>query len=289
MNKIGTKSTIKDILEKHHFHVKKHFGQNFLSDTNLLKKIADISGVDKNTLVVEIGPGIGSLTEHLLSRAGFVLAYEIDDDLIPILTEAFTDSHFTLIHDDFLKRNVDNDIENLGISYNKAIVVANLPYYITTPIITKLLEESTIITEYYVMMQLEVARRFTSKPSTKDYNSLSVFMQYKTNSTIALKVPKHVIIPEPNVDSAVLKMIVKTVIERLPLNEKHFFTLVRNAFSMRRKTLANNLSKTMHYDKSNIQNIFVQLGFSPSVRAENLTVDDFISLSDQLSEEDHND
>ena len=283
MTDIGTKSKTKQILEKHQFHVKKHFGQNFLTDANLLKKIVQVANVDNETLVIEIGPGIGSLTEHLLHTAKHVVSYEIDNDLIPILQELFPVNHFTLIHDDFLQRNIDQDINALNITYTKAIVVANLPYYITTPIVMKLIEESKILNEYYVMMQYEVAKRFTSKPSTKDYNSLSVFIQYKTNSSIAIKVPKHVFTPEPNVDSAVVKMVFKDQIERIPINENHFFEMVRNAFSMRRKTLANNLQKTMNYNKDELQNTFISLGFSPSVRAENLTVDDFITLSDKLS------
>ncbi|QMS84960.1 16S rRNA (adenine(1518)-N(6)/adenine(1519)-N(6))-dimethyltransferase RsmA [Candidatus Xianfuyuplasma coldseepsis] len=278
-------SKTKDILQKYNFHVKKHFGQNFLTDTNLLHKIVDTAQVDQQTLVIEIGPGIGSLTEVLLAKAKHVIAYEIDDDLIPILQERITHRNFTLIHQDFLQSDVDHDILALGIAFTKAIVVANLPYYITTPIIMKLIEESTRLQEFYVMMQYEVAKRFTSKPSTKDYNSLSVFIQYKTDASIVINVPKHVFTPAPNVDSAVVRMRIKDHIERFPIDEKHFFKLVRNAFSMRRKTLANNLSKTMGYNKQTLQDHFTDLGFSPSVRAEALQVDDFITLSDILHKE----
>lgn len=285
MDSNHSKSNTKKILDKHNFRIKKHFGQNFLTDTNLLQKIVNTAMVDKETLVIEIGPGIGSLTQQLLANAKHVLAYEIDRDLIPILQDLFHQPHFTLIQDDFLKRDIDNDIRNLKITYKRAIVVANLPYYITTPIVMKLIEESNILQEFYVMMQLEVAKRFTSKPSTKDYNSLSVFIQYKTEASIAIKVPKHVFTPEPNVDSAVVKMKIKDDIKRFPTNEKHFFSLVRNSFSMRRKTLANNLSKTMGYNKQTLQEVFEELGFSPSVRAEKLLVDDFITLSDVLTEE----
>lgn len=280
-----TSSKTKEILQKHNFHIKKHFGQNFLTDTNLLQKIVDTAQVDEQTLVVEIGPGIGGLTEVLLAKAKHVIAYEIDNDLIPILQERFTTKQFTLIHQDFLQCDVDHDIAQLGLSFSKAIVVANLPYYITTPIIMKLIEESTQLQEYYVMMQYEVAKRFTSKPSTKDYNSLSVFIQYKTEASIVINVPKHVFTPAPNVDSAVVKMCIKDQLKRSPMNEKHFFSLVRNAFSMRRKTLANNLSKTMGYNKQELQEHFTKLGLSPSVRAEALSVDDFITISDILNKE----
>jgi len=280
MAKIGTVSKTKEIISQHDFRIKKKFGQNFLTDQNVLNNIVEIAKVDASTLVIEIGPGIGSLTQLLLQKAGHVLAYEIDEDLIPILQSQFVDLPFTLIHDDFLHRQIDQDIDQIPGTFQRVIVVANLPYYITTPIIMKLLEESKIVTEYYVMMQLEVARRFTSKPSTKDYNSLSVFIQFKTTSTIALTIPRTVFIPAPNVDSAVVKMLIKTNFERFPTNEKLFYSIVRNAFSMRRKTLVNNLVDVLKTDKETLKQNLEELGYSSSVRAEKLTVNDFIKLAD---------
>jgi len=284
LGKIGTVSKTKEILETNDFHIKKKFGQNFLTDQNVLNNIIEISNLDKNTLVIEIGPGIGSLTELLLEKAGHVLAYEIDSDLIPILTTQFQNDNFTLIEGDFLHHEIDKEIEQLDLELSRIIVVANLPYYITTPIVMKLLEESNLVSEYYVMMQLEVAKRFTSKPSTKDYNSLSVFIQFKTDATIALKIPRTVFIPAPNVDSAIVKMSVKTEFKRFPVNDKLFYRIVRKSFSMRRKTLVNNLSDELQIDKDSFKEILESLGFSPSVRAEKLTVNDFITLADYFNE-----
>lgn len=285
MKKIGTGSRITRILEEYNLRAKKKFGQNFLVDQNILSKITRLANITKQTLVIEIGPGLGSLTEHLLEQAKHVMAYEIDADFIPILQKEFTDKPFTLHHKDFLQTNIDQDINDLRLQYDKVIVVANLPYYITTPIIMKLLEESNNISEYYVMMQLEVARRFTSKPSTKDYNSLSVFMQYKTDSSIIVNVPKTVFIPAPNVDSAVVKIVVKNQTKGKPNNEELFFNLVRKAFSMRRKTLVNNLSQGMDFLKEDIKTMLEELGYSTNVRAEALQVSDFIAIANYLHQE----
>lgn len=284
MGDIGSKSKTKELIEKHNFHIKKQFGQNFLTDGNILRKIVQQANVDENTLVIEIGPGMGALTEVLLANAKHVLAYEIDATLIPILEESFQGKPFTLIEGDVLHRNIDDDINELKLEVSNIILVANLPYYITTPIIMKLLEESKYIQEYYVMMQLEVARRFTSKPRTKDYNSLSVFIQFKTTANIIMKVPKQVFIPAPNVDSAIVKMVIKDKFERFPVNEQLFYDLVRASFSMRRKTLVNNLQPFLNITKPELGEHLEDLGFKSTVRAEELTVDDFITLSDYFNQ-----
>lgn len=285
MSKIGTVKTTNQTIKKHDFHIKKKFGQNFLTDQNILRNITDIPTITKETLVVEIGPGLGSMTQLLLDKAKAVLAYEIDKDLIPILKENLNTDTLHLINDDILKRNIDEDIKSLNNTFDKVVLVANLPYYITTPIIMKVLEQSNIINELVVMMQLEVARRFTSKPSTKDYNSLSVVIQFKTESHIALKVPKTVFVPAPNVDSAVVHMKVKDNIEIMPNDLDVFYKLVRSSFTQRRKTLVNNLSSTLGYAKSEVADILVELGHSASVRAEKLTVLDFITLSNEFNRE----
>lgn len=286
MKKIGTVNKTKDTLKKYGFHVKKKFGQNFLVDQNILQKIVDIPTIDKETLVVEIGPGLGSLTEHLLERSKYVLAYEIDNDLVKILSDNFDDDNLTIICEDFLKRDVDTDIKSLEISYNNVVVVANLPYYITTPIILKIIEESRLIKEIVVMTQLEVARRLTSQPSTKDYNSLSVAIQYKTQAEIAMKVPKNVFIPAPNVDSAIVKLTIKDEIEVSPLSEDHFYNLVRSSFKQRRKTLVNNLHVRYNEDKVNLISYLEDIGLNGQIRAENLGVIDFVRLSDYLLNKD---
>lgn len=285
MSKIGNISTTNQTIKKHNFHIKKKYGQNFLTDQNILSKITDVAIIDKQTLVVEIGPGFGSMTEQLLQKAKKVLAYEIDKDLIPILNENFDTDNLILINDDILKRNIDEDIKNIDDEFNNVVLVANLPYYITTPIIMKVLEQSDLVKELVVMMQLEVARRFTSKPSTKDYNSLSVVIQFKTDAKIALKVPRTVFVPAPNVDSAVVHMKVKTVIEPKPDDFEVFYRLVRASFTQRRKTLVNNLSSGFNLSKDEIKGLLVECGFGESVRAEKLTVEDFITLANKFNRE----
>ena len=283
MKKVGTSSYVKSTIKNEDFQIKKKFGQNFLVDQNILQKIIAIPSITKESLVIEIGPGLGSLTEHLLQKAKHVLAYEIDDDLIPILQGTFKGESLTVIHNDFLKSNVDEDISNIKMTFDKVIVVANLPYYITTPIIMKILEESNQVKEMVLMMQLEVAKRLTSTPSTKDYNSLSIAIQYKTNTEIALKVPKTVFIPAPNVDSAIVKLVVKDELEVFPDNEELFYRVVRASFSQRRKTLANNLFSSMSIPKDFTMKMLEDLGYNSQARAESLKVIDFIHISDYLN------
>ena len=282
MKKIGTINKTKEAIEKNKFHIKKKFGQNFLVDQNILQKIVEIPTINKDTLVIEIGPGLGSLTEHLLEKSLHVLAYEIDSELVRILSETFQEDNLSIIGEDFLKRDVDNDIKALNIQYENVVVVANLPYYITTPIILKIIEESKLIKELVVMTQLEVARRLTSKPSTKDYNSLSVAIQYKTKAEIAMKVPKNVFIPAPNVDSAIVKLEILDDVLLKPKSEEHFYNLVRSSFKQRRKTLVNNLYVRYGEEKVNLISYLEDLDLNGQIRAENLSVRDFIRLSDYL-------
>lgn len=282
MSKIGTINKTKETIKTSDFHIKKKYGQNFLVDQNILKKIVEIPEISKETLVVEIGPGLGGLTEFLIEKAAHVLAYEIDFDLIKILKNNFSEDNLTLINIDFLKCNIDQDIENLSVDFNRVIVVANLPYYITTPIILKIIEESKLIKEIIVMTQLEVAQRITSSPSTKDYNSLSVAIQYKTNASIAMKVPRNVFIPAPNVDSAIVKLEVLDQIQMVPISEDHFYALVRASFVQRRKTLLNNLHAKYGIEKESLVEFLESLHFDSRIRAENLSVEDFIKLSDFL-------
>ncbi|MCF7926898.1 MAG: 16S rRNA (adenine(1518)-N(6)/adenine(1519)-N(6))-dimethyltransferase RsmA [Candidatus Izimaplasma sp.] len=282
MTKIGTITHIKETLKKHNIKIKKKFGQNFLTDLNILKKIAHLPDVTDKSLIIEIGPGLGGLTKQLLDTGATVLGYEIDNDLVPILKETFKADAFSLIHGDFLERNIDQDVKALNKEFDKVVVVANLPYYITTPIVFKILEESSIIKETYMMMQLEVAKRFTGKPSTKDYNALSVTIQYKTDTNIAMTVPKTVFIPQPRVDSAVIQMIIRENKKHTPNNENIFFKILKSSFRQRRKTLANNLSNTLNLDKSAIKEHLQNLGLKPNIRAEKLSVKDFVHLSDEL-------
>ncbi len=282
MSKVGTVSRTKNIIDKHDFHIKKKYGQNFLIDQNILNKIVQIPSITSETLVVEIGPGLGSLTEHLLDKAKHVLAYEIDAELVQILKEVFSTDKLTVLNRDFLKCDIDSDIVELNITYDKVIVVANLPYYITTPIILKIIEESMLVKEMVLMTQQEVAQRLTSKPSTKDYNSLSIAIQYKTKAVIALKVPRTVFIPSPNVDSSIVKLSVIENIEQKPISEELFYEIVRASFAQRRKTLVNNLFNKYGIEKEVLINLLNDLNLDSRIRAENLSVSDFIRLSDIL-------
>ncbi len=282
MSKIGTISNTKSTLDKHDFYIKKKFGQNFLVDQNILKKIVEIPTITKDTLVVEIGPGLGSLTEHLINKSKHVLSYEIDKDLVSILEETFSNEELTIINKDFLKSDIDSDIKALKMNYDNVVMVSNLPYYITTPIIFKIIEESTLIKEMVLMTQLEVAQRLTSKPSTKDYNSLSIAIQYKTKALIAMKVPRNVFIPAPNVDSAIVKLNIIDNIVKKPISEKLFYEIVRASFGQRRKTLVNNLHSKYNIPKTELIDILVEANLNPKARAESLSVSDFIDLSDIL-------
>lgn len=273
---------VKSTIRNNDFRIKKKFGQNFLTDENILRKISEVAVIDKKTLVVEIGPGLGSLTEFLLEKAGHLLAYEIDSELIPILEKTFSDNNFTLINDDILSRDIDQDIDGVNFDYDKVIVVANLPYYITTPILMKCIEDSKKINEMVVMMQLEVANRITSTPSKKDYNSLSIAIQYKTIAKLAFKVPRTVFVPAPNVDSAIVYLKTKENPTVVPVDEKYFYQIVRSSFVQRRKKLSNNLNSVFGYDKTRVEDLLEVLGHSRTVRAESLNVDDFIVLSDNL-------
>lgn len=266
------------LLAMNNLRAKKQYGQNYLVDDNTIRRIVDQSGVDETVTVVEIGPGLGSLTQELLQRAQRVIAYEIDESLIPILNKEFADKkHFTLTHADILKRDIDKDLRSLGINETHTVhVVANLPYYITTPILTKLLEESDLVSRYTLMAQYEVARRLTASTNTKDYNALSVLIHYKTNPVFAFKVPRNVFIPPPNVDSAIITMDVAPPPE--VVDEAVFFDFVQNAFKQKRKTLVNNISRAYTIEKTSLNDFFKTLGHKPMVRAESLSVNDFVEI-----------
>ncbi|MDE7094950.1 MAG: 16S rRNA (adenine(1518)-N(6)/adenine(1519)-N(6))-dimethyltransferase RsmA, partial [Anaeroplasmataceae bacterium] len=239
--------------------------------------------LDKETAVIEIGPGLGALTELLCEAAGFVLAYEIDEDLIPILNQNLKEyTNYKIVLEDILKADVLKDIELYLKDYKKIYVVANLPYYITTPILLGLLSKDLPIKRYVTMMQLEVADRICGKPNTKDYNALSVWIEYRAKTTKICKVPRSVFVPAPNVDSAVVRL---DVYEELPikaLDEELFSKLIRECFVQRRKTLYNNLS--LAYDKAKINQMLEALGISPSVRAEVLSLNDFVRMSNYLTQ-----
>lgn len=273
---------VKQILTKYNVSVKKQFGQNFLMDNNIINKICDISNITKNVNVIEIGPGLGFLTEELKKRANKVMCYEIDSDMVKVVTSRFeNDNNVIVKYQDFLKAKIDYDIEHY-LGDLPVIVVANLPYYITTAILVKILEESKYIKQMTVMMQLEVADRICGKPSTKDYNSLSVLMQYYTNCKLAIKVTAGCFYPEPNVDSAVVLVKYKEEITFKALNEEYFKKFNRIVFAQRRKTLANNLKSGFRYSKEMIEDILNKNNISLTIRTEALTVEQIVSLSNEF-------
>lgn len=283
MSKIGNVGFVQKTISTHQFKIKKKFGQNFLTDNAILNQIVDASGVTKQDAVIEIGPGLGALTELLCERAGFVLAYEVDQDLLPILHQNLEEYiNYKILLKDILKANVKEDIQTYLSEYTNIYVVANLPYYITTPILTELLSQSLPIQRYIMMMQLEVANRICGKPSTKEYNALSVWVEYRAKATKILKVPRSVFVPAPNVDSAVVQL---EVYKELPLvaeDEATFSTLIRQCFSQRRKTLFNNLC--LKYDKEFVQKMLADLHLPATIRAEALSLDVFVQMSNYLTQ-----
>lgn len=269
---------IKNILSDNNFVFKKKFGQNFLLDNNILNNIIDLASITKDTLVIEIGVGAAALTKKLSEKAGKVLGYEIDETLEMPLKEILKDyNNVDLIFDDFLNRCIEDDIKNYH--YSEIIVVANLPYYITTPIITKFIDENINIERIIVMVQNEVADRFSAKVGTKSYNSLTIFLNYYFDIKKAFVVSRNVFYPKPNVDSAIVVFNKKKKKIKLT-NEKLFFKLVKDAFKQKRKTLKNNLSD---YDLIKIEEILVKHGKSLSSRAEELSIDDFTIIANSLS------
>ena len=287
--RIADYSVTRAILERHGFTFKKSFGQNFLTDTNILQKIVDTAEIDKNVNVIEIGPGIGALTEFLAENAAEVMAFEIDDRLVPILADTLRDfDNVTVVNQDILKVDLAQYIAEFKNPDLPIKVVANLPYYITTPILMHLIESGIPFSEFVVMMQREVADRISAQPNTKAYGSLSIAVQYYMTAKVAFIVPRTVFVPAPNVDSAILKMVRRDQPAVEVQDEKFFFKVSKASFVHRRKTLWNNL--TSHFGKSEetkakLTAALEQAELSPSVRGEALTLADFARLADALKEQ----
>ena len=275
-----TKEQVKKILEQNDIIVKKQYGQNFLLDDNILKNIVKSAELKKDTNVIEIGPGLGFLTNYLQQATTNVLCYEIDEQMVEHLNEL--NYNISIINDDFLKRNLNKDFKNIFDNSNNITLVANLPYYITTPILLKVLEETTRIDKMIVMMKTEVAKRLCGKPSTKDYNALSVLIQYFTNPRIIFNVSPKSFFPEPNVESSVV-MIEKKEEPLLEVKNLDFFLKFnRNIFSQRRKTLYNNIQKAYNYDKELIKKIIKENNLDESVRSEELDVSQIVKLANDF-------
>ena len=257
------------------FKFKKKYGQNFIQDKNIINKIVEKSDIDKETLVIEIGPGSGALTKELEKKAKNVLAYEIDTDLKEILENEIS-TNTKIIFEDFLKANIKEDIKEY--KYNKLYIVANLPYYITTPIIIKLIEDKIPVDKIVVMVQKEVGNRFNAKPNTKEYNSLSIFLNYYFDVKKLLDVSRNVFIPKPNVDSIVIMFTKKE--NKLHLkNEEVFFKLIKESFKYKRKNLKNNLK---NYDLKKIENVLEKYNFDLTTRAESIPIEVFVDISNSL-------
>ncbi|MFD2115483.1 16S rRNA (adenine(1518)-N(6)/adenine(1519)-N(6))-dimethyltransferase RsmA [Paenibacillus yanchengensis] len=281
---VATPARTKDIIAKHHFTFKKSLGQNFLIDQNVLQKIVNAAELDNEQAVLEIGPGIGALTERLAAVASAVTAVEIDQRLIPILQEQFSnDEHVSIVHGDILKLDLPTFFEQQFASYETVNVVANLPYYVTTPILMNLLEANLPLHHIVIMIQKEVAQRMAAKPGGKDYGSLSVAVQYYCTTELVGIVPNTVFIPKPNVDSAVIKLTKRTEPAVSVEDELHFFKTVQTSFSQRRKTLANNLIAMAGKDnKQAMLEMLESIGIDAGRRGETLTLHEFALISDSF-------
>jgi len=269
----------RSLLNQHRFNIKKKYGQNFLVDDNTIKKIIATAAVDKGSTVVEIGPGMGALSKELTQQCGALVAYEIDKDLIPVLKTLFKDDkNVAILHKDFLKSDLKKDLQSIDFAKKEVTVVANLPYYITTPILFRCLEFSDIIDKMVFMTQYEVAKRLTAQTNTKDYNALSVMVHYLTEATFEFKVSKNVFIPAPNVDSGIITLKVRK--EREAKDETFFFDFVKTAFKQKRKTLLNNLSKGYDLPKETVSKLITDHGETANVRAEAISVNQFLKMSE---------
>ena len=287
--RIADHSVTRAILERHGFTFKKSFGQNFLTDTNILQKIVDTAEIDKKVNVIEIGPGIGALTEFLAESAAEVMTFEIDDRLVPILADTLRDfDNVTVVNQDILKVDLAQYIAEFKNPDLPIKVVANLPYYITTPILMHLIESRIPFSEFVVMMQKEVADRISAQPNTKAYGSLSIAVQYYMTAKVAFIVPRTVFVPAPNVDSAILKMVRRDQPAVAVQDEKFFFKVSKASFVHRRKTLWNNLTSCFGKSeeiKAKLERALETIDLAPNVRGESLDLETFARLSDALKAE----
>lgn len=286
--RIADYSVTKAVLERHGFTFKKSFGQNFLTDTNILQKIVDTAEIDKNVNVIEIGPGIGALTEFLAENAAEVMAFEIDDRLVPILADTLRDfDNVQVINQDVLKSDLQTEIQKFKNPDLPIKVVANLPYYITTPILMHLIESKIPFTEFVVMMQKEVADRISAEPNTKAYGSLSIAVQYYMTAKVAFIVPRTVFVPAPNVDSAILKMVRRENPLVQVQDEDFLFDVSKASFVHRRKTLWNNLTNRFGKTddvKVKLETALEKAELKPNLRGEALSIADFGRLADAIKE-----
>ena len=286
MQKIATVEGTKAVISKYPFAFQKKFGQNFLIDPHVLDKIIRSAEITEEDCIIEIGPGIGSVTQALIENAGKVISIEIDDQLIPILTEQFgNEPNFKLIHKDVLKVDLKKLIEEESPN-RKVKVVANLPYYITTPIIMTLLENELPIDSITVMVQKEVADRLASKPGTKQYGAITVSVNYFCESYLVANVPRNCFMPRPNVDSAVIQLKLHDEPPVKVKNTKQLFKIIKAAFLLRRKTLLNTLAAhgDLGIEKDKLKQLLDDSGIGAQTRGETLSIEEFAKLSDFIDE-----
>ncbi len=253
----------------------KKYGQNFLKNKKILENIVSFSGVEENDLIIEIGPGMGALTEYLVKKNSYLLCYEIDERMRNYLKK-YENNKVKIIFDDFMKRDINKDVKS--ISYNKLYVIANIPYYITSPILLKLIESELNFDKIILLVQKEFAERLTAEHGHKEYNAFTLFVDFYYEAKIKFIVSKNDFIPVPNVDSAVIELIKKE--ENYVENKYFYFQFIKDAFKSKRKTLKNNLS---NYDWSKIMNILNDLGYKENVRAEEISKENFKILVNEYN------
>ena len=285
MATLGNRKNTTEVIQKYQFDFRKKFGQNFLIDNHILDKIIDAADLTRDDCVLEIGPGIGTMTQRLAEEAGEVIAVEIDQNLIPILDETLADyDNVTVLNEDILKVDIHQIVEERGGRPVK--VVANLPYYITTPIIMALFESHVPLSSVTIMVQREVADRMCVGPGTKEYGALSLAVQYYAKPEIITKVSAACFMPKPNVDSTVIRL---TRYEKPPVearDEAWLFAIIRAAFNQRRKTLVNSIANAANLDVSRqqVEAVLTEMGLPAAIRGEALTLEQFAELSGRLYE-----
>ncbi|WP_130863056.1 16S rRNA (adenine(1518)-N(6)/adenine(1519)-N(6))-dimethyltransferase RsmA [Bacilliculturomica massiliensis] len=288
MDKLYSPATIRQIKDRHNFRLTKSLGQNFLTDGNIVDKIVESAAAGPTDLIIEIGPGIGVLTAAAAAAAGQVVAVEIDRNLIPVLAETLKEyDNVEIINRDILKTDLTEVIGNYekinGAERTGVKIIGNLPYYITTPIIMKILEDGVKADSLTIMLQKEVADRILAGPGTKIYGALSVAVQYYCTVSLVAKVPKEVFVPQPKVDSAVIRLDLRKEKPVELISEEAFFATVRGGFGQRRKTLLNSLTGVMGRTKEEIGEALKQAGIDPRRRAETLSIQEFADLANAIA------
>lgn len=283
MNKrLSSRSATMDLVKRHGFKFTKSLGQNFLIDDNIVDKIVAGAGIGPSDKIIEVGPGIGTLTREMASKAQSLMAVEIDKNLIPILTDTLGDyENVKIVNEDIIKADIRGLIDE-NLDGGPVKLVANLPYYITTPIIMRFLEENINVTDIVVMVQKEVAERMNAQPGGKDFGALSVAVQYYCDTEIVAKVPRHLFVPQPNVDSIVIALRVRPERKYKVDSEDLFFKVVKAAFGQRRKTLLNSIASMGNLSKDMVKEALEEAGIDPKRRGETLSLDEFANLSNVI-------